>query len=290
MPNALRIAKEMGYVETIPEAFPGIDNLLSHAIELQKITTPFTTLELHNTLVAKKSFAYAVPVDWFWTQTEALQSVFPKWEVSSLRMLSPTAQVLYASAHAMLQHGGSNTGLRWLYDLDRLLRVYRERLDWNLLLTQAKTFEWSSAVSAALSQTTALFDTPVPQNANDELSKHADRNMKRVATLKEQPATPTLQEYQKLKSLNWSGRFKLLLALVAPRPAYMRWRYGLTDSQSLSGYYVYRWWEILKDAARTIGLLGRKFIVQANPAPAGLELDRAPEKARNSLLSYQERK
>src|SRR3990172_2209006 len=230
---------------------------------MKKIDAPFTTLELHHSLVADRSFIYAVPVDWFWSQTEPMEGLSSGRRIDNLRMLTPTAQVLYASAHAMLQHGGRNTSLRWYYDLDRLIRVYADRMDWDLLLSQARTFEWSSAAFAALSQTVAFFDTPIPQKVLDELSKHSDRNTKRVATLQAQPATHTLEEYQKLKSLNWYGRFKLVLALIVPRPAYMRWRYGLRSAWALPAWYLFRWWGILKDAIRTVVLLIQKVIQQA---------------------------
>lgn len=256
--EAVRTAKSLGYVDALPEASPGLGELLDHAVCLKKMAVPFTTLELHHSLVADRSFTYAVPVDWFWRQTELLDGSFSKTRFENLLMLTPAAQVLYASAHAMLQHGGRNTTLRWLYDLDRLIRFYASRMDWDLLLAQARIFEWSSAASAALSQTIALFDTPIPEKVLDDLSKHSDRNTKRVATLQAQPATHTLEEYQKLKSLNGYGRFKLVLALIAPSPAYMRWRYGLKTSRVLPAYYLLRWWGIFKDVVRTSVLLIQK--------------------------------
>jgi hypothetical protein len=262
--EAVQIAKSLGYVEAIPEASPGLEDLLNHALCLIKTVSPFTTLEIHHGLVADRSFTFAVPVDWFWSQTEAMDGLAPKLRINNLLMLSPIAQVLYASAHAMLQHGGSNTSLRWLYDLDRLIRLYAGRMDWDLLLSQARIFEWGSAVFAALSQTVAYFDTPVPRKILDDLSKHSDRNTKLVATLQDQPASHTLEEYQKLKSLNWSGRFKLTLALVAPSPAYMRWRYNLKTSGALPAWYLYRWWVIFKDALKTVWMLIHKAVMQAS--------------------------
>ncbi len=56
-----------------------------------------------------------------------------EWKADNLLMLTPTAQLLYACAHAMLQHGGRNASLRWMYDLDLLMTVYAETLDWDLL-------------------------------------------------------------------------------------------------------------------------------------------------------------
>jgi len=252
--EALQIARGSGYVEALPEASPGLDGLLDHAVCLQKTTRPYTTLEIHSTLVAGSSFAHAVPVDWFWSQTEPMTGMYLNSSIDNLLMLTPTAQVLYACAHAMLQHGGRNTSLRWLYDLDRLIQVYaeQERLDWDLLLSQARLFEWGSAASAALSEVVKLFDTPVPRTVLDALSGRSDRNTERVRTLQDGPVTHTLEEYQKLKALNWRGQIRLTLALIAPSPAYMRWRYGLQSSRALPAWYLYRWWGILKDAIRTV--------------------------------------
>jgi hypothetical protein len=252
LPRAVCIAKEAGYVEPVPEAFPGLDDLLSHAVGLQKTTVPFTALELHHSLVAKKSFAYAVPVDWFWTQTQPLTGF------DNLLMLTPAAQALYASAHAMYQHGARNTSLRWYYDLDRLVRVHAECMDWDLLLAQARKFEWTSAVSAALSKTVAFFDTPVPSQVLVDLSGISDRNSELIETYQGQPATHTLEEFQKMKFLNWRGRIRMALALILPSPAYMRWRYQLKNFWALPAYYLYRWWGIRKDAVQTVLVLIQK--------------------------------
>jgi hypothetical protein len=72
------------------------------------------------------------------------------------------------------------------------------------------------------------------------------------------PATHTLEEIQKLKSLNGWARLKLLLALVAPSPAYIRWRYGFTSIRALPGWYLHRWRVIIEDAIQTVRLLKRE--------------------------------
>ena len=117
-------------------------------------------------------------------------------------MLTPEAQVLYAAGHAMLQHGGNNTPLRWFYDMDCLIRHYTDRLDWDLLLSQAKSFEWGSALEAFLTQTIAYFDTPVPERVRASLSESFDRHRGLVALKQTHPATHILAERQKLLSLN----------------------------------------------------------------------------------------
>jgi hypothetical protein len=244
-------------VDSFPEATSGLNDLLSHHIYLQKMDAQPFALEIHYSLLAEKSFTYAVPVDWFWSQTELLGGS-SQTRFENLRMLSPTAQILFAGSHAMLQHGGRNTPLRWYYDLDQLVHFYEERIDWELLLSQAETFEWGSALHAALSQTCTYFNTPIPEHVRIRLSERSDRHQKLVAFLKTKPATHILEERQKLLSLNWVGRFRVVLALIAPSPAYMRWRYQLKTLWALPVYYPIRWWGILKDAFHTMISLFQK--------------------------------
>lgn len=252
--EAVEIAKTLGYADTLPEASPGLRDLLNHEICLQKTGARSVTLEVHKSLVADKTFKYAVPVDWFWSQTEAMNHArFP-----SLLMLSPAAQVLYASAHAMLQHGGRMAPLRWFVDIDRMIRFYAERMDWDLLLSQAKVFEWSSALDAALEQTQKYFNTPIPARVRAELSEYTDRHKNLVEYLKNKPITHTQEEQQKLMSLNAYGKMRLLHALIVPSPAYMRWRYKLKTSRGLLIYYPIRWWGILKDGIYTLIALVQK--------------------------------
>jgi len=253
--EAVQIARSLGFGipnATIPEAFPGLNNLLNHETCLQKDGSSSTLLEIHHSLMANNAFLYAVPMDWFWEQTEPLGGKLAS-DFQSLRMLTPTAQVLYGSAHAMLEHGGKDAPLRWFYDLDRLIRSYPEDMDWDLLVSQAKFFEWGSALDAALSKTVVCFNTPIPEQVLSSLDGISDRNKKLVTQKQVQPpATHLLEEYQNLLSLKGSIRFRVLLALVFPSPAYMRWRYRFNSSWRLPKFYLLRWTGIFLDLMRTI--------------------------------------
>jgi hypothetical protein len=254
--EAIRIVKKLGYEEKLPEASPGLEALLNHEICLQKTGERSITLEIHHSLVADRSFVFSVPVDWFWQQTEIMNTV-NQTRFGGLYMLSPEAQILYAASHAMLQHGGSVVPLRWYYDLDQLIRSYDQRIDWNLLFSQAQFFEWGSALVAALQQTYLYFDTPIPENMRIALEKLTDRH-KSLITLQWNEATShTLVEYQKLLKLTGYARFRLILALIVPGPKYMYWRYRHAKPWSLPIYYILRWWGILLDVLLTGILLIR---------------------------------
>ncbi len=217
------------------------------------------TLEIHHSLVADKTFTYAVPVDWFWEQTEPLDTSSSQMKFENLLMLTPTAQVLYAASHAMLQHGGKNAPLRWFYDLDRLIRHYDGRMDWDQLLSQARTFEWGSALQAALTQTLAYFDTPIPRTCACQICQRwTDRHQKLVALKQIRPCHTYFGRTSKVIILELVWALRLVLALIVPTPAYMRWRYQLKSSWALLAYYPIRWWGMAKDAFYTVIALLKK--------------------------------
>jgi hypothetical protein len=257
LPEAVQIAQSLCYVDVIPDASPGLRDLLNHEICLKKTGLQSISLEIHHSLVADKTYSYAVPVDWFWEQNEPLSCLFQA-RFESLRMLAPTAQVLYAAAHAMLQHGGNAAPLRWFYDLDRLVRTYDGRLDWDLLLSQAQKFSWGSALEAALFQTQACFHTPIPDYIRAALSGFSDSHWKLVRRKQILPTTNLFKEYQMLISLNWYGRCRLVMALIAPSPAYMRWRYRIKSSWAIPAYYLIRWWGLLVEVFRSLVSLFEK--------------------------------
>lgn len=254
---ALRVAQAQGYEDNLPQAAPGLRDLLNHEVCLQKPGQSFS-LEIHHSLVADKTYTYAVPIDWLWTQTEPLVKTGIGMRFGAVLMLSPEAQLLYAASHAMLQHGGQRSPLRWFYDIDQLIRQFQVRLDWNLLLKQAKIFEWGSALAAAIEQTREYFGTPIPAEVLSSLAVLTDRHQAFVRQKQIQPATHTLLEYQKFQTLDWNGRFRFVLALAFPTPAYMRWRYGLQSLWLLPGYYMLRLITIFKDGLLTLWVLLRE--------------------------------
>ena len=256
--EAVRIVKGLGYVEDVPEAVPGLRALLGDEISLRKTGTPYTVLELHNSLLVNKSFSYAVPVDWFWEQTDPLSGPAANMKFETLRMLTPSAQLLYASAHAVLTHGGPNMSLRWLYDLDCLIRSYAAQIDWDLVLSRASMFHWSSALDVALSQTCRFFNSPVPDSVLAQLSNTRDRHRSLIEQKGVGHPSRVMEEYQNLRTRKWYGRLVMLLGLIAPAPAYMRWRYGLKSNWSLPAWYLYRWWGICKDAVKTLWLVAHR--------------------------------
>ena len=250
MALAIELVQSLGYQVAKPEISLGLHDLLNHEVCLQKNAAHPLVVELHHSLVADKTYSYAVPVDWFWEQMELLHSPFSTVSFENLLKLKPEAQILYAAAHAILQHGEGSAPLRWFYDVDSLVRHYETSIDWKLLCSQVQTVEWGSALHRFLTRTIDYFDTPIPKRVMDTLANIPDQHLKLIIAKENNPRTRFDAEYQRLLSLNVLGRARLVFALLFPSPAYMRWRYGLTNPLKIPFFYFFRWGEIIKDVIR----------------------------------------
>jgi hypothetical protein len=79
-----------------------------------------------------------------------------------MRMLSPVDMVLHASTH-LFSESEFHSGLRDLSDLDLLLRHFSGRPDfWEELVERADAVGLRRPVYYAMTQSAALFETPVP--------------------------------------------------------------------------------------------------------------------------------
>jgi hypothetical protein len=252
--EAVQIAAGLGYLDAAPEAVPGMNARVNHHVWLQKPDAPAHLLEIHYSLVADQGFTFAVPVDWFWEQAQPIEAKLQQ-EYPALLMLSAEAQILYAAAHATLQHGFKETPLRWFYDFDRLARRYSHQIDWQALIEQAQHLEWGSALGAYAAETVKYFETPIPINIQETLAGLSDRHSHLVQSQKQAAATQTLSELQAIAKLQGVEKLSKLIALLTPTPAYMRWRYGLEKNWQLPAAYLRRWAGIAQDGLRTLAAL-----------------------------------
>lgn len=254
--RAVKIARSKGYGEIAPEVYPGLRSLLKDEFSLVKRGEHPVALELHNSLLENISFTYAVPSKWFWEQTEPISCPTQK-KLENLLVLNPTANVLYLSAHTILKHGPQGSILRQFYDLHQLISVRASSIDWDLMVWQARKFEWGSALSEALSIAHNYFDTPIPATVLTQLPEFRDRHEKYILLMKAKPATRVFEEYTYMLPLKWYGRLIKVLALVFPGPWYMHWRYKPKTVWALPWCYLLRWWGIIKDGVRTLAILVR---------------------------------
>lgn len=240
---------------------PGLNRLLGLHVNLESSERFPIHLEVHRTLGASGRDYHAPDMAWFWDQVEPFDLRLP---VSSaipvppglsapLLTLMPTAHLLYLAAHLMLQHGGAKGRLLWLYDIHLLIEQEGGCIEWDELARRAREFRWSAALTAALSGAQDCFRTPLPEGFLGLLTIDMDARaadlVRHRAALSQTRATIV---WNKVSSLNWTGRLGLLFSVVLPSPAYLRWRYRPHPTWLWPLYYPYRWFDILREVIRTL--------------------------------------
>jgi hypothetical protein len=206
-------------------------------------------LELHWSLISGEKDWRAPNEDWAWVNVEKAAS--PAQEGLNALCLNPNAALLYSSAHLALQHGLAFSRLVWLYDVHLLVNAYRDRLDWEDLVNQAKTLGWESALSAALGEVQNRFGTSLPEAGLVRLNSDASKDTRLV---QRKATTDSLYEHfvMKVSSLDRNARMKFILAGLFPSPAYIRARYHPRPVWIWMLYYPYRWLSILFNLVRMI--------------------------------------
>ncbi len=251
--------KALGYVEPYPEMAPGLNLLAGHHVHLQGGQDITLAVELHWTLIGGEHDWRPPSLPWFWSQTEAL-SLTPHRGVGVRALtLTPTAHLLYLSAHLMLQHGEARSHLRWFYDIHLLIEREGQRIQWDEVVARAKGFRWAAAVYAALKGAHDRFGTRLPPGLLEALAEASDPQARRLVARRAAPLqTRATGVLDVASALSPRGRLRLLLAIAFPNPAYMRWRYKLRPAWLWPLCYPYRWLDILREGLTTIWRLARR--------------------------------
>lgn len=201
-----------------------------------------TKLELHWGLIAPEGSSLAPPLDWFLAQ-RAPEPIGG----GELFTLQPEAHLLYLAAHAELAHGEAQFRLGRYLDIHLLLSGIKD-FRWELLVEQAVVCRWTYAVERALTLTEQFFGTPLPPAILAELSgrRLPDEDVSFVKRL-QRSESRWERTKERLRSMSWSRRIGMTLALLTPPADYVRWKYGVKKRWQLPFYYCYRWLDAIAD-------------------------------------------
>jgi hypothetical protein len=262
--EAVARLEALGYVQPHPDMAPGLNALAGHHVHLQGGQDIHLAVELHWTLIGGEHDWRSPSLPWFWSQTEPfIVTPSPLHPSSSapLLTLTPTAHLLYLSAHLMLQHGEARSALRWFYDIYLLVEREGQRIQWDQVVARAREFRWAPAVHAALEGARHRFcgpadgesDTWLPPGVLAALAEASDAEARRlVARRAEGLQTRATGVVAAVSSLSPAARLRLLLAVAIPSPAYMRWRYKPRPAWLWPLCYFYRWFDILREGLTTL--------------------------------------
>ena len=114
-------------------------------------------------------------------------------------------------------------------------------------------YRWSYALYSTLVQVNERFELSYPKWVNESLKKVKDQQSERlVQNQSDSSQSRTIRYWNKLLSMNWSGRMRFLLSMLIPTPVFMMRRYKIKNSWMLPFYYLYRWGDSLIDIISTM--------------------------------------
>lgn len=255
---ALRLLHQLGYQEYIPEVLANFNQAISHHSHLRKTGPVGIILELHWILIASPAHRHSVSMEWFWQNIQPLRPWNNSLAPYSAFTLNPTSNLLYLAAHLILQHGGSQATLRSILDIHRLIQYQGNQLDWQNLVKQAQVFNWSSALLGALNMSESCFQTRLPVDVIEALQSKSGQLDDLVISKFKKSDSRIVEEWKRILALKAKDRPRLLIALLMPSPAYIRWRYKPSPSWLWPFYYFYRWADIGMEVVKTIGKYSRK--------------------------------
>lgn len=256
---AERCLEGIGFRRDTTEVAKGFEEFNIHHLHLRRDAPHPLILELHRRLRGSPADWFSGGLDWFWTQTEPFTIPNARGCETPAWTFNPTANLLYLSSHLMLFHGEMGSLLLWFYDLHLILENWSKRIDWDLLVNQARELEWAPALSAALKGTRKRFGSEVPEGVVERLD---ELKQERTAAQVRMRASDlyrdrAVRRWMILQSKDWRGRIKVVWTFLFPSPEYIRWRHKPRPDWLWPLFYPYRWGYMLVDAGLAVWRLFR---------------------------------
>jgi hypothetical protein len=210
----------------------------NHEVKLYGGPQDCILVELHWNLVGGDADRRSPALAWFRQETQPFVSP----EGVQVNLFSPTANLLYQSAHLMLQHGEYRSSLLWFYDLHLLVNKFGDVIDWDAVPEICARFHWADAVIPALKGAQIRFGTELPEEIFERLEATSDPRTRRMVEIN--AVTPDERLANLLiskEAYDLPARIQMGIAHLFPRAAYMRWRYNPRIGWLWPLYYPKRW-------------------------------------------------
>ncbi|MEZ4863079.1 MAG: nucleotidyltransferase family protein [Caldilineaceae bacterium] len=207
----------------------------------------------HLPSLVKADGAVAVEIHWRITPPERYQPLAtgPLWARAmttnlagtACQTLAPTDQLLYVCLHAAYHHSFQQ-GVRFLCDLDAIVRRWGPALDWDSIQTQARQQGWRPGLYLTLYLAHTLLAAPIPQQVlhalqpsgfNQEIVRLARQHM--FAAEEDEPKLSPAFVRMVEHSSGWARGKVLLERLFLPKHMLARLNRVSPDSYRIYGYY-----------------------------------------------------
>lgn len=219
------IAHDLGYAPAHDRVNP------SRSISTQVVWTRASplraALDLHWHLIDAGYYARHVPMAWFWDHTTAAH-----FKNKTMRVFTPTAQLLYLAAHLEMHHAGE--GLLRLYDIAALMHKFGAAIAWDELVEAAEKFEWVHATRRTLRRVQALFGVSVPAAITKRLADLPDSPHERLALiLARHEAHPAVFLFDGWAQAGWRAKIDFWRQALWPAEEFMAERHAARGGRAL---------------------------------------------------------
>ncbi len=224
--NARQVLTKIGYTEPFPVLSQKVTREVGFELYLSKPNAQTPGVELHWGLVGGRDDRRSPPLSWFWENSQPFLAANRLQDVSYIRALTPTANLLYLCGPLFRDHGRASELFLWLYDIHLLLTLQAGEINWQTVMEKAQEFGWLQPVFSGLWATQSDFHTPLPPDLLDELQSHypglipPQRGVFRAHPHHAQATWEALMHQR-----GWA-RLRLALAVLFPSPAHLRWRWA----------------------------------------------------------------
>ncbi len=191
-------------------------------------------IDLHWHLFGLPYYRQRTSIDWFWQRTTTIDLAG-----QPARVFTPTAQLLYLSAHSALHHGGRR--LLWLYDIALLLARCRDEIAWEELVQSAQEFGLVRPLKMTLSQVQAVWGVSMPAGVKRRLDVVRPTLQERyvfAVTTAQRPDLRLLVDGLSLPGPQ--AKLGYWRRQVFPEPGWMKARYQIADLRLLPFFYIWR--------------------------------------------------
>jgi hypothetical protein len=205
-------------------------------------------LEVHSSLIGPRSKLIGEQeLAWFWSQIRVIQH-----HDLAFTIFKPEAELLYLSAHAILQHGENEFKLQRYLDVHLLLEK-NPHLDWTLVLERAVKFRWTYAVARTLEFARDYFGTRLDDAWLAALyaQRRADEDPAHAAWIRSD-STSWEVAYGLMAGMHWREKIHWATGTFFPSANFMRRRYPMHARRKLPWLYLSRWSDMARDALRTM--------------------------------------
>lgn len=247
LPVVQRLMYEMGYQDgdwLDPKNVPEYVTELSFFPEKPQIST--WNIDIHWDLLSKPGLIDSLPIEAWWQRRVSVD-----FDGLKVMVLDPADALVHACVHQWLEHR-SDLRLRWLLDIDRLLRAGGPYLitpaHWPRLRAEYHDSLFLPVIQAGIQQAVQWFATPLADQANQLVSEPVDFEQRifylSYAVSKMTARKMIMTNFYRVK------RFKYLVHFVGrsffPSPKYMMQQYRISNRRLLPLYYGKRIWRGIK--------------------------------------------